>query len=165
PKARFTAISSAHQAIEQLLGHLTRNPDDVEQKWLLNLAFMSVGKYPAAVPAQYLIPLTAFESKESIGQFVDVAPSLGIDAFGQAGGVIVDDFDNDGFMDIVVSSWDDCKPLHYYHNNGDGTFTDRAEQAGLSNQLGGLNLFQADYNNDGWMDILVLRGAWRSPMR
>jgi hypothetical protein len=34
-----------------------------------------------------------------------------------------------------------------------------------SNQLGGLNLVAADYNNDGCMDLLVLRGGWESPMR
>ena len=38
-------------------------------------------------------------------------------------------------------------------------------EAGLADQLGGLNLIQADYNNDGCMDILVLRGGWEFPMR
>jgi hypothetical protein len=50
--------------------------------------------------------------------------------------------------------------MHYFHNNGDGTFSDRTAAAGLSGQLGGLNLIQADYNNDGCLDVLVLRGAW-----
>ena len=82
-----------------------------------------------------------------------------------AGGVIVDDFENNGLLDVVTSSYDQCEPLHYFHNNGDGTFTDRAIQAGLGDQLGGLNLIQTDYNNDGCLDILVLRGGWQSPMR
>jgi hypothetical protein len=77
-----------------------------------------------------------------------------------AGGLIVDDFDNDGFFDAVISSQDDCVPLRYFHNNGDGSFTDRAAQAGLSNQTGGLNIIQTDYNNDGCKDILILRGGW-----
>ena len=38
-------------------------------------------------------------------------------------------------------------------------------QAGLADQMGGLNMLQADYNNDGCMDILVLRGAWEFPQR
>jgi hypothetical protein len=50
--------------------------------------------------------------------------------------------------------------MHYFHNNGDGTFSDRTAAAGLSGQLGGLNLIEADYNNDGCLDVLVLRGAW-----
>jgi hypothetical protein len=77
----------------------------------------------------------------------------------------VDDFDNDVLLDIVASSMDACDPLHFYHNNGDGTFTDRTAQAGLADQLGGLNLVQVDYNNDGCMEILVLRGGWEFPMR
>lgn len=55
--------------------------------------------------------------------------------------------------------------MHYFHNNADGTFTDRASQAGLSSQLGGLNMIQSDYNNDGCTDILVLRGGWEFSMR
>src|SRR5580704_7606212 len=42
---------------------------------------------------------------------------------------------------------------------------DHTTQAGLSNQLGGLNMVAADYNNDGCMDLLVLRGGWEMPMR
>ena len=57
------------------------------------------------------------------------------------------------------------EPDHLFHNNGDGTFTDRAAQAGLSDQLGGLNMVQTDYNNDGCLDILVLRGGWQLPVR
>ena len=41
-----------------------------------------------------------------------------------AGGPIIDDFDNDGLLDPVVSSEDDCDSIAYYHGNGDGTFTD-----------------------------------------
>jgi hypothetical protein len=55
--------------------------------------------------------------------------------------------------------------MHYFHNNGDGTFSDRTAQAGLSDELGGLNLIQADYNNDGCMDFLVLRGVWEPAQR
>jgi hypothetical protein len=82
-----------------------------------------------------------------------------------AGGVIADDFDNDGLLDIISSSMEMCQPLHFFHNNGDGSFAERATQAGLSSQMGGLNIIQADYNNDGCMDILVLRGGWEIPQR
>jgi hypothetical protein len=82
-----------------------------------------------------------------------------------ANGVVVDDFDNDGLLDVMLSSFDVCEPLHYFHNNGDGTFTDRAAAAGLAGQLGGLNMIQTDYNNDGCMDLLVLHGAWEFSIR
>jgi hypothetical protein len=45
-------------------------------------------------------------------------------------------------------------------NKADGTFQRCQEEAGLSSALGGLNLIQADYNNDGHLDVFVLRGAW-----
>ena len=50
--------------------------------------------------------------------------------------------------------------LRYFHNNGDGTFTERTEAAGLTGEVGGLNMIHADYNNDGHPDVLVLRGGW-----
>ena len=140
-------------------------PDSVQVKWLLNLAYMTLGKYPAGVPQQYLIPPSVFASKENIGKFVDVSRAAGLNFVSMAGGVVADDFENDGLLDIVVSSYDFCQPLRFFHNNGDGTFTDRTAQAGLSGQLGGLNVIQADYNNDGCMDLLVLRGAWEFPVR
>ena len=46
--------------------------------------------------------------------------------------------------------------LEYFHNNGDGTFTRMTEQAGLKGIVGGLNIMQADYDNDGCIDVLVL---------
>ncbi len=45
-------------------------------------------------------------------------------------------------------------------NRGDGGFEDRTAEAGLTGILGGLNLVQADYDNDGDIDLLILRGAW-----
>ena len=164
-KACHRLVSGSENAIKHFLRCLNRNPKDLEVKWLLNISYMTLGKYPDEVPKEHLIRPKVFESKEDIGRFVDVAPSHGLDTFNMSGGVIMDDFDNDGFLDVVTSSRDVCGSLHYLHNNGNGTFTDRTAQAGLSNQLGGLNLIQTDYNNDGLLDILVLRGAWELPMR
>jgi hypothetical protein len=72
----------------------------------------------------------------------------------------MDDFDNDGLLDLMVSSSGLDSQLRYFHNNGDGTFTDMTEAAGLKGLTGGLNMVQADYNNDGFVDVLVLRGGW-----
>jgi hypothetical protein len=84
----------------------------------------------------------------------------GLDHYGGAGGAIADDFDNDGFLDVIVSSIDDCEPMRFFHNNGNGTFTNRTAQAKLTKLTGGLNIIQTDYNNDGCKDVLVLRGGW-----
>lgn len=164
----YQRTDDSEKAIEYLTKYLQlkpERPDAVQVKWLLNLAYMTLGKYPDGVPQQYLIAPSVFASKQSIARFADVSRSAGLGFVSMAGGVVADDFDNDGLLDVVVSSYDVCQPLRFFHNNGDGTFTDRAAAAGLSGQLGGLNMIQADYNNDGCMDLLVLRGAWEFPER
>ena len=50
--------------------------------------------------------------------------------------------------------------MAFYRNKGDGTFEDRTEAAGVTDQLGGLVCVQTDYNNDGRLDIFIPRGAW-----
>ena len=112
------------------------------------------------MPEPWRLPAEIFDGDEGIERFEDVAASVGVAAVGLAGGSAVEDFDGDGLMDIVVSSWGLFDPLRYFHNEGDGTFSEQTEQAGLSGQIGGLNLEQADYDNDGDIDLLVLRGAW-----
>jgi len=165
PQASFERPDASKKAIEYFEMYLKGRPDDLEVRWLLNIAYMTLGEYPEGVPAPYLIPEKDFQSKQNVGRFVDMAPAAGLNVYRGAGGVIVDDFDNDGLLDVVASSKDVCDPIRFFHNNGDGTFSDRTEQAGLSGELGGLNIVQADYNNDGCMDILVLRGGWEFPQR
>ncbi len=161
PDLRYAQTASSAKAIQYFTKYLQRKPGDIEVKWLLNLAYMTLGKYPSGIPQQYLLPLSPFTSGETIGRFTDVAPQAGLNLFAMASGVVVDDFENNGLFDVVTSTYDACEPMHYFHNNGDGTFSDHAAKAGLSDQLGGLNLVQADYNNDGCTDLLVLRGAWQ----
>jgi len=161
----YAKPAASEKAIEYLLKYLARTPSALDIKWLLNLAYMTLGKYPSGVPQKYLIPPSLFEAAEDVGRFVDVAPEAGINLYSMSGGLIVDDFERNGLFDIVTSDFGQCAPMHYFHNNGDGTFSDRTAQAGLSDQLGGLNMIQTDYNNDGCLDILVLRGAWEFPQR
>jgi len=165
PGEQYAKQDESRTAIQYFSRVLESDPDDYQVRWLLNVAYATLGEYPGKVPTSWLIPLSNFQSSENTGQFKDIAPAAGIVAFLDAGGVVVDDFDNDGLLDIVASSMDACDPLHFYHNNGDGTFADRTVAAGLSDQLGGLNLVQVDFNNDGCMDLMVLRGGWEFPMR
>lgn len=93
-------------------------------------------------------------------RFEDIAGGLGVDVNGLSGGVVLEDFDGDGYLDIMTSSWGMRDQLSYFHNNGDGTFSEHTEEANLPGIIGGLNMVHADYNNDGHPDVLVLRGAW-----
>ena len=165
PSERFQKTDNLELALKYFLAFLDYDPGDLQVRWLLNLTYRTLGQYPGQVPRKYLIPPGIFRSTQDIGRFTDVAHKAGLDVFSAAGGVIVDDFDNDGLLDVVTSSADMCDPLHFFHNNGDGTFSDRTAQAGLAHQLGGLNLIQADYNNDGCMDLFVLRAGWEFPIR
>lgn len=139
---------------------LAQEPDHLRSRWLLNVAHMTLGQYPEAVPEDALIPPEAFASEYPLERFVDVAPQSGLAARGLAGGGIVDDFTGDGLLDVMASSWGLRDTLRFFVNQGDGRFDERSREAGLSGQLGGLNLAHADYNNDGHLDVLVLRGGW-----
>ena len=155
-----TLQEGSQAAIEQYTAALRKNPDDLSARWLLNISYMTLGQYPHAVPPEWLVPPDCFADSSAIGRFEDRAPGLGLDVVALSGGSIVDDFDNDGYLDVVASSWGLDDQLRYFRNQGDGTFAERTEQAGLTGQIGGLNICQADYDNDGNRDILVLRGAW-----
>jgi hypothetical protein len=144
---------------------LARAPSDLEVRWLLNLAYMVLGRYPRDVPKAQLLPPALFRSQARLPRFVDVARRAGFGRRDAAGGTVADDLDGDGLIDIVLSSVDPCSPLRFYHNRGDGTFEDRSEGAKLLDQLGGINVVQTDYDNDGLLDLFVMRGGWESAMR
>lgn len=140
---------------------LRDNSTDYESRWLLNIAYMTTGGYPQNVPAAYLLKMDSVPSSNTIKPFKDVAMNLGLATRKMGGGVIIDDFNNDGYPDIITSSTSLKEHMLYFRNNKDGTFTDIAEQSGLGQFTGGLNIMQTDYNNDGLLDIFVLRGAWK----
>jgi len=79
-------------------------------------------------------------------------------------GVALLDYDNDGWLDIYLvngSTYDamtgKASPPHaaLFHNNHDGTFTDVAQQAGVTNDRWGFGVAVGDYDNDGWPDLYV----------
>jgi hypothetical protein len=154
--------SGSREAIKVYLSILNEYPDDQDSRWLLNVAYMTLGEYPEKVPQKWLIPVKAFESDYKLKRFHDIAPDLGINVNSLAGGSIIEDFDGDGNLDIIASSWGIRDQIRYFNNNGDGTFTDFTIDAGLKGIVSGLNMIHADYDNDGDPDVFVLRGAWLS---
>jgi enediyne biosynthesis protein E4 len=115
------------------------------------------------------------------GVFKDVTKEAGVSHIGHSQTATFFDFDNDGYLDLFVTNsarWtlDDLDPLHHYyrgvlnlgnisaipkeynilyHNNGDGTFTDVTEKAGLKGKGWGGDVAVFDYNGDGWLDLVV----------
>jgi len=86
------------------------------------------------------------------GTFTDVTEQAGVAGKGFSMGVAAGDYDNDGYEDLYVTSWDSAI---LYHNNGDGTFTDVTEKAGVQNPHFGVGAAWIDYDRDGKLDLFV----------
>ncbi len=71
------------------------------------------------------------------------------------------DFDHDGWVDLYVTDSRKGYPNHLYRNNGDGTFRDVAWEAGVAKLNGdqgtSMDCVWADVDNDGWIDLYVVR--------
>jgi len=93
------------------------------------------------------------------GTFADVSEKAGITkAAGKALGVSFADFDADGWTDVYVAN--DSVQCFLFRNNRDGTFSEVSLAAGVGfNEDGrtfaGMGTDFADYNNDGWSDVIV----------
>ena len=152
--------NNAEIAINIYNSLLEKNPKDYVYRWLINLAYMVKGDYPDKVPQRWLIPQLTPSDSITFPEFTEIAESAGLDHISLAGGSIADDFDGDGLIDIMVSSWGLDNQLHYFKNMGNRGFEDQTESANLIGITGGLNMVHGDYDNDGWVDVFVLRGGW-----
>ena len=162
---RHTDKDGVSAAAAQFAAYLDIDPEDLEVRWLLNVAHMLLGSYPDGVPAAQRLGPELFESEYQMPRFADVAGTSGLGRTDIAGGSIADDFDGDGLLDVLFTSVDKCTPAQLYRSRGDGTFEDRTEAAGLAGQFGAINAIQADYDNDGHLDVLLLRGGWEFAIR
>jgi len=88
------------------------------------------------------------------GTFTDVTAKAGITSAGYGMGAAVGDYDNDGYPDLFVSSYNDSK---LFHNNGDGTFTDVTKKSGIKIDGWASSAVWFDYDNDGRLDLFVCR--------
>ncbi len=156
----YSLRKGSETAIQIYEDMLHVRPDDLESIWMLNIAYMTLGEYPDKVPSKWRIPVSSFKSDYEMPPFKNIANQLNISTVGLSGGACVDDFNNDGFLDIIASSWGVGDQVKVYLNNGDGTFRDQTENSGIKGITGGLNMIHADYDNDGLIDVLILRGAW-----
>ncbi len=167
-KAVHLRTSGSREAIRRFTDYLHQRPEDLGVRWLLNVACMTLGEYPAGVPSEFLLPLGRLEAKPGDPRrMVNVASKVGLNARGEAmaGACLVDDFDDDGRLDVFLPTTDVDRGATFLRNKGDGTFEDASDAAGLKDQVLSLNACHADFDNDGHLDILMMRGAWEVPRR
>jgi hypothetical protein len=96
---------------------------------------------------------------EGHGHFRDVSKESGMANYpGKGLGVAMNDYDRDGWPDIVVAN--DSFPEQLFHNLRNGTFKEVAVDTGIAydedgNTFAGMGIDFADYDNDGWPDIFI----------
>lgn len=106
----------------------------------------------------------AVHTQGKFPRFTNVAKALGLDYFGAAGTFFAEDFNGDGLLDVfqcACQQWPKARiTTRLLLNKGDGTFDDATDESGLAMYMNGWNAKQADYDNDGDVDLLILRGGW-----
>jgi hypothetical protein len=125
---------------------------DYDQDGLMDLYLVQSGATDIYRPPRPL--RSALYHNNGDGTFTDVTEKAGVGAAGLYGqGVAVGDYDNDGYPDLYVTGYGRAI---LYHNNGDGTFTDVTEKAGVADKGGwATSAGWFDYDKDGYLDLLV----------
>jgi hypothetical protein len=85
--------------------------------------------------------------------FTDVTKAAGLDGIDQANAGIFADVDNDGCEDLFIVRY--LAPCKFFHNNGDGTFSDRSAEMGLNLTAPCMTACFLDYDRDGFVDLYV----------
>ena len=163
---RHTQPAGSREAVRWFTEYLDEWPGDLRVRWLLNIASMTLGEHPGRFRRA-----TGFRSRASAPRSTSAGSRTSprnrpdLPRAGSRRACIFDDFNGDGRPDVFTSTFDVTHGASLHINRGDGTFEDRSEAFGLSEQVYALNVVRADYDNDGWPDVLLLRGAWEKPAR
>lgn len=142
----FTEISAEAGADTRVMG-MGLATGDYDNDGHLDFYFSNAG------------PMTLLQNQGD-GTFANVAEAAGVRyPQGVGWGAVFLDYDNDGWQDLYlgimegVAGGSPANPL--FHNNGDGTFTNLGESSGVGNPGRTIGVAAADYDQDGWVDLIV----------
>lgn len=145
------------QAIACYNRALLINNKSYHAMWLLNIAYSTIGyKYAKASP--FYIDLTKYNVKDTVVSFKNEV--LFSDDFSFLGGNCIEDLDNDGYTDFFITSYNLRDNVQLFYGNKDGSVIHYTHTAGLDGIVGGGQVLTTDYNNDGLLDLYIVRGGW-----
>src|SRR5882724_604140 len=144
-------------AIEDGVAAMTANPDNERARYWLWLAAQRLNGYPASVPVRFRMDLRAGMAPTRL-RYENIAARIGLNKTSGGRGTAIFDYNNDGLLDIAITSAHGGTSL--YRNNGDGTFTDVSIESGVDQAVNGFSIIAGDYDNDGFVDLYVTRLGW-----
>ncbi|MBI3912261.1 MAG: CRTAC1 family protein [Armatimonadetes bacterium] len=97
-------------------------------------------------------PTLALYRNRGDGTFEDVTAAAGLAVSLYGMGCAVGDYDNDGYPDLFVTAYGNCR---LFHNRGNGTFTDVTDAAGVASPGWSMSAAWLDYDRDGHLDLFV----------
>lgn len=163
------------QYSEQAIGLFTKllenyDRDNPKYLWALNFSYMTIGEYPDSVPKQFLIEneytnkytaRSKLNEEQALTEFSleNRSKQWSVDTHNSGKGVTAEDFDGDGFLDLVVAS--SYENLVFYKNNQGKNFADMSVASGLSKVGNPFLVHAVDYNGDELPDLYVTR--WLQP--
>jgi enediyne biosynthesis protein E4 len=131
---------------------------DYDGDGLLDIYLVNGAEMPSLVKTGTKYSNRLFHNNGN-GTFTDATERAGVGGAGYGMGAAVGDYDNDGRPDLFLAN---VSGNQLFQNNGDGTFTDRTAKAGLSGathesrKMWSISASWFDYNNDGFLDLLVV---------
>ncbi len=145
-------IANIIEATGSGCGWLDYDGDGKIDLYLVNAAYLEGISDPRS-PFKGQRQVSRLYRNNGDGTFADVTEKAGVGNDNRYGmGILAGDYDNDGHSDIYVTNYGRNT---LYHNNGDGTFSDVTERAGVGLGRWSTGAAFLDYDNDGWSDLFV----------
>jgi len=142
------------EAVRAASAALAADPGNERSRMWLWQSAQKLGGYPPEVPEWQRMEMKVGYAQPTV-EFEDVCEKIGLNKTSAGRGLAVFDFDNDGYLDVLIAAAHGGCSL--YRNNGNGTFSDVSVGSGMDECINGFAIAVGDYNNDGFEDVFVTR--------